>query len=52
MPDKKKEETKTEEAAQNLQEYSFPEYRKTIKASSLEEAKKKLDEELKKHKVL
>lgn len=45
-------ETVEEKAVNTEQEYSFPEYRMTIKASNLEEAKKKLNEELKKHKTL
>lgn len=41
-----------ESAVEKEQEFSFPEYRLTIKAANLEEAKKKLNEELKKHKTL
>lgn len=45
-------ESTVERPVNTEQEYSFPEYRLTIKAANLEEAKKKLNEELKKHKTL
>jgi hypothetical protein len=45
-------EVEEKEAKHQEQEFAFPEHRITIKASTLEEAKKKLHEELKKHKTL